>query len=39
MFGKEMIEMDLGAVTSPTKQRQPEPNPFTGTYVEILQLF
>jgi len=26
----EMIEMDLGAVTSPTKQRQPEPNPFTG---------
>ena len=22
--------MDLGSVTSPSKQRQPEPNPFTG---------
>jgi len=26
----EMMEIDLGSITSPSKQRQPEPNPFTG---------
>jgi len=40
-FESELIDLDDGTVSSPSKPRQPEPNPFTGLfkfYVKYLNI-